>query len=277
MAGVIAAVLVAGLILSAPAHETIGPAPPDLAVEAVNIASTSGSTLRGWFVTGRQVVLLHGVRANRLAMLRRAELLHEAGFAVLLFDFQAHGESTGARITSGHLEALDAQAAVAFVRQRLPQERIAAIGSSLGGAAALLGPAPLSVDALVLESVYPEIGSAIANRVRVVLGSTRGDVVAPAIAWLFQLILPPYLGVHPADLRPIDHIAEVTGPVLVASGTRDNRTTIEEARALFERARTPKIFWEVAGARHVDLEAYAPAAYRDHVLTFLIERLREAR
>ena len=42
-------------------------------------------------------------------------------------------------------------AAVAFVRARLPGERVGAIGVSLGGAAALLGPAPLAVDALVVR------------------------------------------------------------------------------------------------------------------------------
>ena len=58
---------------------------------------------------------MHGVRANRLVMLARARFLHKAGYAVLLFDFQAHGESSGKRITFGHLEGLDASAAVTFL------------------------------------------------------------------------------------------------------------------------------------------------------------------
>ena len=82
--------------------------------------------------------MMHGVRANRMSMVERARILHASGFSVLLFDFQAHGESPGKRITFGYLEALDAEAAVAFVRQRLPGERIGAVGTSLGGAAALL-------------------------------------------------------------------------------------------------------------------------------------------
>ena len=45
-----------------------------------------------------------------------------------------------------------------------------------------------------------------------------------------------------------------------------------ETRAMFERVRAPKLFWAVEGAGHVDLESYAPAAYRDNVLAFLIER-----
>ena len=280
-AGLAGAVIAVGLFLSAPARAVIGIAPPDLNAESVAISSASRATLQGWFIAGQPgsgaVVLMHGVRSNRLSMVPRARLLSAAGFSVLLFDFQAHGESTGARITFGRLEGLDARAAVAFIRQRLPSERVGALGMSLGGAAALLGPNPLGVDALVLESVYPEIGTAVANRIRVVLGPALGAVMARPLARLFELLLPPVLDLSPADLRPIDHIAEATAPVLLASGTHDYRTTIAEATALFNRAPQPKLFWAVEGAGHVDLEAHAPDEYRRRVLPFLVERLQEVR
>jgi fermentation-respiration switch protein FrsA (DUF1100 family) len=279
-AGLVAGVIAVGLSLSAPELATIGATPEDLHAEPVTISSASGAKLRGWFIAGRPgagaVVLLHGVRGNRLAMLRRARLLKAVGFSVLLFDFQAHGESTGTRITFGRLEGLDAAAAVAFVRHRLPEERVGAIGTSLGGAAALLGPGPLPVDALVLEAVYLDIGTAIDNRIRAVLGPAVGAVVAQPVAYLFELLLPPFVGARPADLRPIDHIVRVTAPLLVASGTRDDRTTIAEAKAMFDRAAEPKQFWAVDGAGHVDLERYAPEEYRQRVLPFLAEWLRPA-
>lgn len=272
------AVVGAGFYLSSPAPAHIGAPPADLPVESVTFISGSSAQLSGWFVAGRSgggaVVLLHGLRANRLAMLRRARLLHSEGFSVLLFDLQAHGESTGRRITFGRLEALDAAAAVAFVRQRLPNERIGSIGSSLGGASTLLGPAPLQVDALVLESVYPDIGTAIANRVRVVAGPAVGEWVAPSVAWLFEVVLPPFLGTYPRDLRPIDHLARITAPVLIASGTRDTRTTLAETMMMFDRAAEPKLLWLAKGAGHVDLEGYAPDEYRTAVVGFLAKRLR---
>src|SRR5262249_56085570 len=89
----LAAVIGAGFYLSAPAPAVVGPPPPDLGAEAVTIASPSGSALKGWYIAGRPgggaVVLLHGVNANRLAMLRRARLLKAEGFSVLLFDLHA--------------------------------------------------------------------------------------------------------------------------------------------------------------------------------------------
>ena len=151
------------------------------------------------------------------------------------------------------------------------------VGSSLGGAAALLGPAPLAVDALVLEAVYPDIGNAIANRIRAVLspaiGATLAGLAAGVLTPMFELLLPPIIGVHPGDLRPFDRIGTIFAPVLIAAGTHDDRTTLAESRTLFERAPEPKRFWAVEGAGHVDLEACAPAEYRQRVLGFLSERL----
>ena len=160
------------------------------------------------------------------------------------------------------------------VCRRFPDFRIGVIGVSLGGAAALLGPAPLRVDALVLESVYPDIDAALANRLRAVLGPGIGATLVPILVPAFETLLPPVLGVAPAELRPIDRIGAVAAPLLVMSGTVDDRTPLAEAEALFARAPEPKQFWAVPGAAHVDLERFAPDDYWRHVLPFLAGHLR---
>lgn len=278
--GLCASVLVVGLRLAAPANTTVGPPPTDQPdVEAAQIPSLSGSLLQGWWMPGRRpgggaVILMHGVWSDRRTMVQRARVLHEHGFAVLLFDFQAEGESPGRHITFGHLEGLDAAAAVTFVQARLPGERVGAVGVSLGGAAALLGPGPLPVDALVLESVYPDMDAVLSNRLRAGLGPVAGPVFTPLLTPAFKLLLPPILGVEPDELRPIDRIGAATAPLLIASGTADGRTPIDEAQSLFEHAPEPKQFWAVQGAAHVDLERYDPSAYWRVVLPFLSQHLQ---
>lgn len=246
----------------------IGPAPQGLGAVDVAFTSGSGSRLRGWFVPGRPgvgaVLLLHGVHANRLAMLPRARFLHALGYSVLMPDFRAHGESSGAHTTFGALESRDAQAAACLLHSLAPHERVAAIGVSLGGAAALLGHRPLSVDALVLESVYPTIDQAAKNRLRAWFGPI-GSWLAPSLV----RELEPTVGVDPAELRPIDHIAEVRVPVLMAAGSADRYTPIDESKALFARLAPPKEFWEVDGAAHVDLYDYTPAEYQRRITAFL--------
>jgi len=280
--GLCGSVIAVGLALSAPHRAAIGPQPSTLAdAEAVAIPASSGSLLQGWWMAGQPgtgaVILMHGIWGSRLQMVRRAQVLHRRGFSVLLFDLQAHGESTGTRITFGRLEGMDAASAVSFVRGRAPGERVGVIGVSLGGAAALLGPGPLPVDALVLESVFPTIDAALTNRLHAalvpILDPVLGGVVPLMLAPMFEVVLPPILGVAPANLRPIDHIADVTAPVLVASGTADDRTPLVEAEALFARAPEPKRFWPVPGAAHEDLERFDSDAYWAVVMPFLVSNL----
>jgi uncharacterized protein len=129
----------------------------------------------------------------------------------------------------------------------------------------------------VIESTFADIDTAIANRVRAILGPALGDILASPVAKLFQLVLPPVLDIDPAALRPIDRIADVTAPILVASGLRDELASVAEAAALYAKARSAKTSWMVEGAGHFDLEGFAPGEYRRHVLGFLVEHLAARR
>ncbi|MDQ3585045.1 MAG: alpha/beta fold hydrolase [Acidobacteriota bacterium] len=198
------AVWLIGGLLSAPFNQRVGELPPDLQVgRAVEFASESGATVRGWIVPGQKgagaVVLMHGVRANRLSMLGRARFLHRAGYTVLLFDFQAHGETPGERITFGYRESHDARAAVAFLRANAPGERVGIIGVSMGGAAMLLATPLIAADAVVLEMVYPTIKEAIANRLTMRLGSWS-SALTPLLSAQLRL------GVDAEELRPINKV-----------------------------------------------------------------------
>jgi fermentation-respiration switch protein FrsA (DUF1100 family) len=250
-----------------PAPAVISDAALDLPHEAVSFASDSGSQIKGWFVPAQKpvgvVVLMHGVRANRLSMVGRTKFLHKAGYQVLLFDFQAHGESPGKHITMGFLESRDAQAAVSFARGRAGEGFIGAIGISLGGAAALLGEKPLPVDALVLEAVYPDIGSAVRNRLRIRFGD-RGVLLAP----LLLLQLWPRLGLGPSDLSPVNAIAQASAPVLMIVGGADRHTTLPDSLRLYGAAPQPKSMWIVPNAAHVDFDQVAGPEYEKHVLSF---------
>jgi pimeloyl-ACP methyl ester carboxylesterase len=190
--------------------------------------------------------------------------LHAAGFAVLAIDFQAHGMSGGEIITIGALESFDVRASVDWLRSRLPSEKIGAIAISLGGAAALVGEAPLDVEALALESVYPDIERATSNRFRMYLG----PLGAPASRFALSAG-GRALGVDPEFLRPVDAVRDFRGAVFVLSGDRDKPTPIAEAIELFDGANEPKRFWAVGGAGHVDLHAYAGQEYERRMLEFL--------
>ena len=236
--------------------------------EELDIRPDSATSVRAWFVPGQDssgaVLLLHGHGSSHLSMLGRARFLHRAGYSVLLIDFRGHGRSTGGPVTLGATESRDAHAALAYLRRRVPNERVAVIGASMGGAASLLGPRPLDADAFVLESVYATIDHAVRGRARNWLGPL-GTAIAPLYVrhWL------PRSGVSARELRPIERIGELRVPVYVMSGTDDRYTTLDEARALFARVRGPREFWAIEDTGHQDLYRAAGEEYEHRVLAFL--------
>jgi uncharacterized protein len=267
--------LLAGYALIAPNQSVISlPATTGYTLEPVEFPSASGATIKGWLVPAQDqqglVILMHGVRANRSTLLNRVPFLHEAGYAVLLFDFQAHGESVGRHITFGCLESRDAAAAVAFASQKYPGQKIAALGVSLGGAAALLAQPPLPVNALILESVYPTIEQAVEDRLAIYLGPL-GKYAAPLLTWQME----PRLGIRVEDLCPIRQVASISVPKFFLAGEADRHTTLKESQALFAAAAEPKQQWIVPGAAHVDLCQFATEAYEKQVLAFLARYLRQ--
>src|SRR5712691_4349966 len=148
-----------GWLLGHPVPARIGSPPTDLNAESITFQSDSGATVHGWWRAVENdrgvVLLLPGIRANRLSMIERARFLRRARYSVLLIDFQATGETKGDHISFGWKESRDVITAVNFVHGVAPSNNVAIIGSSLGGVAALLATPPLKVDALVLEAVYP--------------------------------------------------------------------------------------------------------------------------
>lgn len=278
LAFLIIAVLAAwyvGAELIAPARHSIGRPPPDFTVTNATFVSSSGSLVQGWISNGTAgqgvVLLLHGIRADRREMLPRAQFLHRLGYSVLLFDFQAHGESRGADITFGDRESRDVVAALQYLRYKLPEERIGVIGVSLGAAAFVLADGRPGVDAVVLESMYPTLEQAVAGRLRLHVGPV-GTLAAP----LLMLQLRSRLDLDANRLRPMDRMARIGAPVFILNGALDRYTSIDEARALFAAAAAPKDFWAVKGAAHVDFYTFAKADYERRVGMFLQKYLRNS-
>ncbi len=262
---------VAGKLVSAVPSRLVKPE-TNLPVERFTIKSQSGETLAGWHIDTRTrngvIVLFHGIRGTRTDMYQRAELLYKNGYSVVLVDFQAHGESTGDRITLGYLEQYDVLASIAYAKARHQGQPVGMIGVSLGGVAALLA-SPQNVNALVIESAYPDIDTAVHNRVKERLG---GFSWLPGEILLAQI--EPRLGFSLLELRPIDRISKQTSPVFLISGVEDTYTTVEETERVFSRANDPKQLWLVKGVAHEDIFSARPEAYEVRVLSFFSRYMR---
>ncbi len=269
----IIALYVAGSKLSAPVHRSAGQLPKDLNAENISFESAGKKSIKGWLVRSHKqcgaVVLMHGIRGNRRSMTDRAKFLHANGYSVLLFDFQAHGESQGDHITFGYSESRDARAAVNFMRSEYPLQPVAVIGQSLGAASCLIGDSPINADALILESVYPTIEEALANRLEIYLGK-----FGRYLTKIFVVQLQWRFDIDPAELRPIEGIKKIRCPVLIAGGGADRRTTLSETKRIYKAAPEPKELWIIQNAGHADLHSFAKQEYEERILGFLRKYLK---
>lgn len=268
-----------------------------LAFENVEFPAVDGAVLRGWLVPGgageAAVVTVHGGGGDRRAFLRHIPFLHEAGYAVLLFDCREQGVSDGNGLGTslGVREHEDVVAAVRYLRRARGVRRVAVVGTSVGAVSAILAAsvAP-EIDAVVAESAAAELD----GFVRHLLHSRRGAQIAgefaqrgrtgplrllrmdPPDGWVDLLVAVLRLRIGaPAGRDPIDLVSRVAPrPILLIHGSDDAQVPVSHARRLFAAAGEPKELWIVEGGGHSDAYNRAPAEFRRRVVDFLDRSLR---
>ncbi|MDF2385740.1 alpha/beta fold hydrolase [Nostoc ellipsosporum NOK] len=251
----------------------VAPVPPP--AEQVRLKARDGVSLAGTYWPGRRpdapaVLLLHGVGASRNQTVPMAEALVAQGYAALAIDLRGHGASTITDHSYGLDEGLDARAAFDWLKARQHDAKVAVIGVSLGGAAALIGrDGAVPADALVLVAVFPDIRHAIYNRMAAVLTAAGGTLAEPLLS--FQAL--PRYGVWPGRIAPIAAIRDYPGPVFVIGGAEDRYTPPAETRALYRAAPNRKALWLVPGLSHGDVSNLHDAEWARRIGGFLRETI----
>ena len=172
----------------------------------------------------RATVLFSHGNAEHLAMIRPwLDGFVRRGYNILAYDYAGYGGSTG---KAGAKQACrDIEAAYRYLTQteKIPPERIIALGFSVGG-----GPS------VHLASKYPV-----------------GLVLAAPFASAAQVVLPFSL---PGDrLCNADTLARSEVPVLIFHGTADRVIPFRNGQKIFDRAAGRKKLIPVPGTDHNDL------------------------
>ena len=239
-------------------------------IESLECRTRDGIVLKGWNLeppTSRATVaLFHGLRGNRGKMLSRIAFLSAAGYRCVAFDHRAHGESGGRWTSFGYHERHDVEAIADLTRERWPNQPRAALAISMGAAAVCFaGEASHAFDALILESLYHDLGRAFRHRV----GSSYPAWFRQfrrGIIWFTQR----RLGARIHEVAPIAHIARLAPrPVLLLTGGADPHAPPHEVQALAEQLPATGQFHVIAGAGHLNVCEQGGQAYRNLVLTFL--------
>ena len=208
-----------------------------LPCEDVRFGGDKGSLLHGWYIPGRGDIVFiwfHGNGGNIQNRLAHVRALHDhVGGSHVLFDYQGYGLSHGSPSIPGIIA--DGQAVVRLVRERrwAKEKRLVFFGESLGCAVVLA----LATD--VQMKTVPSV---------IILEAPFLSLHAMA-----QIVLPPLAFLVKDDLNSADRIPHLAAPLLVIHGTHDQTVPFAQGRDLYALAPSPKQFYEVQGAGHVDL------------------------
>ena len=249
--------------------------------QAFTFQSQDAVRLAGWYVPASShaphgvIILCHGIGGSKDAMLDSARYLHNAGFAAILFDFRARGESGGNNCTLGFRETDDLQAAVQWA-ERTPELQgapIGVMGESLGAATAIMCAARTpQIRAVIAEAPFAQLDRAVDSHFRELVGSFAPLFSKPT-QWAGEIAI----GRRAADISPLRDIARIAPrPILIIEDAQDSLFPAAHTRALFDAAGKPKEIWTVAGAGHCGAAYAAPDEYARRIIAFFTDNLKPA-
>lgn len=228
------------------------------ALQDVSVTASDGSHLQGWFArpadtNGDAVIFLHGVGDNRQGMMGFAELFLSNGFAVLVPDSRAQGESGGDFPTYGLKESDDVHRWFDWLVMRQHPKCVFGMGESMGAAILLQSVERESrFCAVVAESSFATFRQIAYVRVGQFFhtGTWLGRVaLRPAVelAFLYGRLTR---GVNLADASPERSVVGSRVPIFLIHGLADDNIPPQQSERI--RAHDPAeiVLWEVPNAGH---------------------------
>jgi uncharacterized protein len=257
---------------------TVTPYELGIEYEDVQFPTVNERLLHGWWLprpeTNRVVIAVSGYRGKKEDVLGISGTLWRNGYNVLLFDYRAHGTTRleDELLTLGHRELEDMQAAIAYVRQRVPNVLLGLMGGSMGASVSIVAAAR---DPEV-KAVWAD--SAFTSQERVISHAWKSITKLPStpIVPLAGELFARQTGYRWQDFEPLAEIPKLgRRPVYIIHGGSDRTTPVDCAYELYEAAPGPKSLWVAADAQHCQVYFLFRETYSQRALKFFGRYLTE--
>lgn len=245
-----------------------------LSIEDATVRASDGVALRGWFVrpqryNGDVVIILHGVSDNRLSAAGFTAHFVPAGYAALMPDSRAHGESGGGFATYGVFERDDVRHWIDWLENKASPRCVYLLGESMGAAIAIQATAAdRRICATVAESPFATFRDVAFERLGQMTntGPWLGKTVGRPMVEIAFLLARLRSGAALTDASPKRAIAQTQTPILLIHGEADTQISPSASRTLHDAAPNHSEIWIVPRAEHCEASAVAPEEFHRRVL-----------
>lgn len=252
------------------------PANYGMPFKAVYFHSRDGFRLHGWWIPAQYargtIIQCHGHNGSMDSDIGSAQMLHQAGFNVLMFNFRAHGKSAGDSVTFGWFEANDLIGAVDYLAQSYGIKKVGVLGFSMGASVAIRA-------ASYCDQIACIVADGVIGRLDVSLEYWLQDKGLPV--WLAAPVSKLALsaasvrtGASLNQVNTIQWVADLWDcPLFVVHGVEDHLVPIAEIEDLVANARVETKVWFAEACDHREAMVLYPDEYAEQVVAWFLEHL----
>jgi uncharacterized protein len=249
---------------------------PEMPYDSVFLENTDGLRIACWDIPADTtqiargtVALFHGFGGAKSSLLKRAEILHKAGYRCVLTDFSGCGDSDGNTTTIGALEANDVILVYDYLKAK-HYEPITLLGNSMGAAAIMRAihtkPDIIQPKSVVLECPFATMQGAVSTRFQ--------NMHIPAFPMAHLLLF--WGGVENGfwgfSHKPVVFAEAINCPTLLLYGATDETVLPMDRQSIFDALPNKnKEFTSFPNTRHHELFEKNQTAWASDVLRFLQE------
>lgn len=221
------------------------------------------------------IVFISGIHNPSVtAFFGHARMLWEHGYASVLYEMRAHGESEGDVVALGFEEWKDTQAVVEYIQsqEKYADVPIVVFGMSMGGAVAINSIGKIQdIDGVIALSAYSSFTDVFADQM---INMGAGEI----LAWLERPFVTAYLmfkyGVVSLEMTPAKQIENLGGrPALIVHSTQDSQVPYASFERLVARAPEHVETWVRSGDHHMIAHDFTEPRndpeYAERILSFL--------
>ena len=219
--------------------------------------------------TGKYVIISHGHKSNKYAMVKFVDPYIQLGFTCIIYDQRAHGENAKALCSMGGWEAQDLNYLIEDTYSRYGDVKVLGLqGESMGSSTSLnVLRYTDKVDFIVSDCGMESLKYMVHDMYNDMYLYPFGTCADIGFKLLYKI--------DTAEVSGIDAIKGKKVPVFFIHGADDDWIDVENSKDMYDVAIKQGNYaaiWLVPGAKHGQaLKVAGKEAYRDHIYSFLLE------